>query len=202
MLQRLTFGYRYFTRTFQDLGWGDLASNYTEMYPSAVEQVDAEVRLIVRKQLPAVYYIDPSVPTKWQGAIKRGVENWQKAFDAAGIPGAVKAVLPSDADFPEDYNAADMRYSTISWSVSTDKVFAIGPATVDPRSGQVLNSDIVFAHGWVHSWLGQVDMASKLASTASSPHRLRGSPGCLKQQLTAAELGKVMRCCGFCEKRA
>ena len=190
------FDCRYFTRTFTDLGWSALAGNYTAQYPSIVDTVDAEVRVILRKKLPAIYYIDPSVPVKYQGYIKRGVENWQKAFDAAGLPNAVKAMLPSDADFPADYDAADMRYSTISWSVSTEQVFAIGPSTVDPRSGEVLNSDIVFAHGWVHSWLSQIDLASTISrpqSAIRNQHRLRGSPPCLKQQLTSAELGTFDR---------
>ena len=40
---------------------------------------------------------------------------WNVAFAAVGIANAVRAVLPGDADWPEDYSAGDIRYSSISW---------------------------------------------------------------------------------------
>ena len=47
----------------------------------------------------------------------------------------------------------DLRYSTISWVVDLDTTFALGPSVVDPRSGQILKSDIIFTHGWVKHWI-------------------------------------------------
>ena len=116
-----------------------------------------KIRLINRRRptQAILYYIDPSVPVRFRAAIKLGVEKWNLALTKTGSM-SIRAVLPSDADFPKDYDASDIRYSSISWAMSLDKVYAIGPATVDPRSGEILNTDIVFTHGWVNSWLGEL----------------------------------------------
>jgi hypothetical protein len=98
---------------------------------------------------PIIYYIDPSVPERWRPAIKRGVENWQKAFTAAGFSNAIKAVLPTDtALWPADYDAANAKYSTISWTIDVKETFGLGPSDVDPRSGEILNADIIITNGW------------------------------------------------------
>lgn len=98
---------------------------------------------------PIIYYIDPSVPERWRPAVKRGIENWQKAFTAAGFSNAIKAVLPTDAAlWPADYDAANAKYSTISWTIDVKETFGLGPSDVDPRSGEILNADIIITNGW------------------------------------------------------
>lgn len=53
---------------------------------------------------PITYYIDPTVPPEWRDAFKAGVEAWQPAFKAAGLGDkAIRAVLPGEEDWPEDY---------------------------------------------------------------------------------------------------
>ncbi|KAJ8908691.1 hypothetical protein NDN08_005396 [Rhodosorus marinus] len=99
-----------------------------------------------------IYYIDESVPENLRAAMKKGVENWQKAFEAAGFKDAIKAVVPSDPDFPDDFDAGDARFSSISWSADLDETFAIAPADVDPRTGEILRANIVFTHGWLNTW--------------------------------------------------
>ena len=41
--------------------------------------------------------------------MKAGVEAWAPAFEQAGFSGAIRAVLPGDDDWPDDYAAADVR---------------------------------------------------------------------------------------------
>mmetsp|Transcript_39651 Transcript_39651/g.157687 ORF Transcript_39651/g.157687 Transcript_39651/m.157687 type:complete len:554 (-) Transcript_39651:1199-2860(-) len=101
---------------------------------------------------PMIYYIDESVPENLRAAMKKGVENWQKAFEAAGFKDAIKAVVPSDPDFPDDFDAGDAQFSSISWSADLDETFAIAPADVDPRTGEILRAKIVFTHGWLNFW--------------------------------------------------
>ena len=60
---------------------------------------------------PITYYIDPSVPERWRSAVKAGVEAWAPAFEQAGFSQAIRAVLPGDDDWPEDYAAADVRHA-------------------------------------------------------------------------------------------
>src|SRR4029077_19414520 len=40
---------------------------------------------------PIVYYIDPATPTKWIPYLKKGIEDWQPAFEAAGFRNAIIA---------------------------------------------------------------------------------------------------------------
>ena len=40
---------------------------------------------------PIVYYVDPATPTKWIPYVKKGIEDWQPAFEAAGFRNAIVA---------------------------------------------------------------------------------------------------------------
>jgi hypothetical protein len=93
-----------------------------------------------RPKQPITYYVDNTVPERYRAAMKAGVEAWNAAFEAAGWVNAIRALdLPADAD-PED-----IRYATLRWNVSDEPGYgAIGPSTVDPRTGEVLDADILF----------------------------------------------------------
>ena len=98
---------------------------------------------------PLRYHIDPSIPEKWRPYFKKGVESWQPAFAALGFKNTPSALLPGDPGWPVDYTAGDMRYPSISFSISRDHVFSVGPSVVDPRSGEILDADIGFAQVFV-----------------------------------------------------
>ena len=91
---------------------------------------------------PIVYYIDKTVPEKYRPYVKEGVEAWQKAFEAAGFK---NAIIAKDAPDDSSYDPGDVRYSTIRWITSSQPSFgAIGPSRVDPRTGEILDADILF----------------------------------------------------------
>jgi hypothetical protein len=51
---------------------------------------------------PIVYWVDPATPTKWVPWVKRGIEAWQPAFEAAGFRSAIIAKeAPSPAQDPD-----------------------------------------------------------------------------------------------------
>jgi len=94
---------------------------------------------------PIVYYIDSATPTKLIPYVKRGVEKWQKAFEAAGFKNAIIAkVAPTKEEDPE-FNPEDARYSVIRWLASTTEN-AVGPNINDPRTGEILEADIQMYH--------------------------------------------------------
>ncbi len=94
---------------------------------------------------PIIYYIDPATPAKWIPYIKRGVEKWQSAFEEAGFKNAILARdAPTTQQDPE-WNPEDARYSVIRWLPSTTEN-ASGPHIRDPRTGEILESDIQFYH--------------------------------------------------------
>ncbi|MEE8587167.1 MAG: zinc-dependent metalloprotease, partial [Acidobacteriota bacterium] len=94
---------------------------------------------------PIVYWIDPATPEKWVPYVKKGVEKWQAAFEAAGFK---RAIIAREAPSPQvdpDWHPEDARYSVIRW-LPSDVENASGPHVHDPRSGEILESDIQFYH--------------------------------------------------------
>jgi hypothetical protein len=93
---------------------------------------------------PIVFYVDHTVPKKYVRYVKEGIEMWQKAFEEAGLR---NAIIAKDAPTPEEdpeYDPEDARYNTIRWIVSDEPSFgAIGPSRKDPRTGEVLDADIL-----------------------------------------------------------
>ncbi len=116
---------------------------------------------------PIVYYVDPATPAKWVKYIKQGIEDWQPAFEAAGFKRAIQA-KEAPKDDP-DWSPEDARYSVIRWLPSTIEN-ASGPHVHDPRTGEILESDIQFYHNvmnlsrdWYFTQVGPLDpRAAKL----------------------------------------
>jgi hypothetical protein len=94
---------------------------------------------------PIVYYVDPATPTKWVPYIKRGIESWQPAFEAAGFRNAILAREAPSAQQDPEWSPEDARYSVIRWLPSTTEN-ASGPHIRDPRTGEILEADIQFYH--------------------------------------------------------
>ena len=91
---------------------------------------------------PIVYYVDRTVPEKYRPYIKKGIERWQQAFEAAGFK---NAIIAKDAPDDPNWDAEDVRYSTVRWITSSEPSFgAIGPSRVDPRTGEILDADVLF----------------------------------------------------------
>ncbi len=114
---------------------------------------------------PIVFYIDPATPLQWRKYIIEGILDWQKAFEAAGFKNAImaKEVTGQEKDFDID----DVRYSVVTY-VASDKANAMGPSVYDPRSGEILESDVIWWHNVmtaVHSWMrvqtGVIDQKSR-----------------------------------------
>jgi hypothetical protein len=141
---------------------------------------------------PIVYYIDPATPVQWRPWIKRGVEEWQKAFEAAGFSNAIVARdAPSPAQDP-DWSAEDVRYSVIRWVASTIEN-AYGPHIHDPRTGEILNGSIAIYHNILNqerSWyFTQVAPLDPRANRLPLPDSLMGR---LLQSLIAHEVGHTL----------
>jgi len=112
---------------------------------------------------PIVYYVDAATPKKWAPWLKKGIEDWNEAFLAAGFKNAIVAKdAPTPAQDP-DFSPEDVRYSVIRWLPSTVEN-ASGPHISDPRTGEILNADIQFynnvmvlARDWYFVQVGPLD---------------------------------------------
>lgn len=101
---------------------------------------------LVEPKKQIVYYIDPATPEKWKPYLKQGVEDWNKAFERAGFKNAITAKDAPTKEQDPDWSPEDARYSVIRYFAS-DIQNAYGPHVADPRSGEILESDI----GWYHN---------------------------------------------------
>ncbi len=92
-----------------------------------------------------VYYIDPATPEKWAPYIKQGVDDWQSAFEKAGFKNAIVGKYAPSKEENPDWDPEDVRYSVIRY-ISTDIQNAQGPHVHDPRTGEIIESDIMWYH--------------------------------------------------------
>ena len=100
---------------------------------------------LVEPKKPIVYYIDRATPKKWIPYLKQGIEDWQVAFEAAGFKNAIIAKDPPTPEEDPDWSPEDVRYSVVRYLASPIPN-ANGPHVSDPRSGEILESDINWYH--------------------------------------------------------
>lgn len=100
---------------------------------------------LVEPKKQIVYYIDRATPKQWVPFIKQGIEDWQVAFEAAGFKNAIIAKDPPTAEEDPEWSPEDVRYSVVRYLASPIPN-ANGPHVSDPRSGEILESDINWYH--------------------------------------------------------
>ncbi len=119
---------------------------------------------LVKPKQQIVYYIDPATPMKWRPYLKQGVEDWQKAFEAAGFKEAIIAKDPPSPEEDPDWSPEDARYSVIRYFASQTQN-AYGPNVQDPRSGEIIESDI----GWYHNVMNLLRNWYFIQTAAANP---------------------------------
>jgi hypothetical protein len=139
---------------------------------------------------PIVYYVDPATPKQFVPYVKSGVEAWQKAFEKAGFR---NAIIAREAPLNDpDWAAEDARYSVIRWLPSTIEN-ASGPHIRDPRSGEILESDIQMYHNiqqLTEDWyFTQVSPLDPRAAKYPFPEELMGK---LVEYVVAHEVGHTL----------
>ncbi|MGE0439087.1 MAG: zinc-dependent metalloprotease [Gemmatimonadales bacterium] len=141
---------------------------------------------------PIVYYIDPATPAKWRPYVKQGVEDWKAAFETAGFRNAIVARDPPSKAEDPDWDPEDIRYSVVRWAASLTRN-AQGPSTSDPRTGEIIESDIVWYHNHMRSYrnrlLLETGAANPAARTLDIPEDLMGET---MRQVIAHEIGHAL----------
>ena len=180
----------YFTQGVTDYGTEEhrsVSKRFITRYRLEKKDPNAELSEPVK---PIVYYVDPATPKKWVPFVKKGIEDWQVAFEAAGFK---KAIVAADAPANDpDWSPEDARYSVIRWLPSTTEN-ASGPHVHDPRTGEILESDIQYYHNvqnlaknWYFVQVGPLDpRAQKLPL----PDDLMGE---LMRYVVAHEVGHTL----------
>lgn len=126
---------------------------------------------LVEPVKPIIYYLDPATPAEYRAYVKQGIEDWQWAFEAAGFRNAILARdPPSESEDPE-WSPEDVRYSTIRWTANLTRN-AIGPSVADPRSGEIIDSDIIWFHNHLRSYRNRLLLETGAANPAARSLRL------------------------------
>ena len=100
---------------------------------------------LVEPKKPIIYYIDRATPKKWRKYLKQGIEDWNAAFEEAGFKNAVICKDPPTSDEDPDWSPEDVRYSVVRY-LASPTLNANGPHVSDPRSGEIIESDINWYH--------------------------------------------------------
>ena len=132
---------------------------------------------LVEPVKPIVYYLDPSTPAKWRPYVRQGIEDWQKPFEVAGFKNAILAKDPPTPEQDPDWDPEDIRYSVVRWAASLVRN-AVGPSTADPRTGEIIESDITWYHNHMRSYRNRLMIetgaANPAARTLEIPEALMG----------------------------
>ena len=141
---------------------------------------------------PITYYVDAATPEWLKPYVRQGIEDWQPAFEAAGFRRAIVAADPPTREQDPDWSPEDARYSVVRWLASTVEN-AQGPNVHDPRTGEILESDIYMYHNIMNlqrSWyFTQVGHLDPRASQWPFPSELMGE---LVRFVVAHEVGHTL----------
>jgi hypothetical protein len=141
---------------------------------------------------PIVYYLDPATPKKWRKYFIQGIEDWNSAFEKAGFKNAIQAKMaPSPKEDP-DFSPEDVRFSTVRYVASTTRN-AVGPSVSDPRTGEIIESDIIWYHNHLRSYrnryLLETGAANPKARTLDTPEEEIGE---MMRRVISHEIGHAL----------
>lgn len=120
---------------------------------------------------PIVYYLDPATPEKYRNAVIQGVEDWNRAFEEAGFKNAIQAKLPPTEEEDPDFEPEDIRYNMVRWIANTTRN-AVGPSTTDPRTGEIIASDIIWYHNHIRSYRNRLMLETGAANPKARSLRI------------------------------
>ncbi len=163
----------YFTTSYRDLGkYRDDQKWVRYINRWHLEKREPGLRLSPPKK-PIVFYVEHTVPVRYRRYVRDGVEYWNKAFEKVGILNAIEVEYQDKTTGNHmDKDPEDTRYNFIRW-LSNDMGTAIGPSRTDPRTGQILDADVVLTDGWIrHFWFQANQLLPEMAMQGFSPETL------------------------------
>ena len=155
-----------------------------------LECSDKKVGNLCVPKKPVTYYLDPATPAWIKPWIKKGIEDWQVAFEAAGFSkGIVAAEVPAN---DPDFSGEDATVSMVRWLPSATEN-AVGPSLKDPRTGEILDADVQtylnvmnLGRDWYFTQVGPLD---KRTHKFPFPDSLAGR---IMEYITAHEVGHTL----------
>ena len=140
---------------------------YVQRWPLVPRDTAAYLRgELVEPVEPIVYTLDPATPERWRPYFCAGVEDWNRAFEAAGFRNAIRCELPPEAGDSTAFDPEDVRFSTVRY-VASETRNATGPRVADPRSGEIIESDIIWYHNHIRSYRNRLMIETGAANPAA-----------------------------------
>ena len=116
-----------------------------------LRKADPKLKLSPPKQ-PIVFYIEHTTPVRYRRWVRDGILEWNKAFEEVGIVNAIEVYQQDETTGAHmEKDPEDARYNFILWT-NSNMGFAIGPSRVHPKTGQILDADIVMDEGFITGW--------------------------------------------------
>ncbi|MGI9518060.1 MAG: zinc-dependent metalloprotease [Pirellulaceae bacterium] len=163
----------FFTTSFDDFGRyddDDVRTRYINRWH--LEKRDPDLRLSPPKE-PIIFYLEHTTPVRYRRWVREGALYWNKAFEQVGIINAIEVYEQDKSTGAHmDKDPEDVRYNFIRW-LNNDISTAIGPSRVDPRTGEILDADIVLTDGWIRTFDNKFENEMpKVAMSGMSPETL------------------------------
>ncbi|NDH93715.1 MAG: DUF5117 domain-containing protein [Planctomycetia bacterium] len=117
-----------------------------------LEKADPKSEISPPKK-PIVFWIEKTVPFRYRQPIREGIEAWNEAYEKAGFATAIEVRQQPEST---DWDPEDVNYNTFRW-ITAGAGFAMGPSRVNPRTGQILDADIIFDADFLQSWRSQYE---------------------------------------------
>ncbi len=149
---------------------------------------------------PIVFWLENTIPFKYRSVVRAGILEWNKAFEKAGFYDAIEVRQQPDN---ADWDAEDINYNTFRW-ITSSAGFAMGPSRVNPRTGQILDADIIFDADFLQFWKreyetftprsialmtgGPLDIESYQREQSDLPNPSSALLGCDRQQSMSRQL--------------
>ena len=147
---------------------------------------------LVEPKKQIIYYLDPATPEKFRPYFIQGIEDWNAAFETAGFKNVIDARLPPSPEEDPDWSMEDARYSAVRYVASTTRN-ATGPSVSDPRTGEILESDIIWYHNHLRSYrnryLLETGAANPKARTLDTPEEEIGE---MMRRVISHEIGHAL----------
>ncbi|TVP45642.1 MAG: DUF5117 domain-containing protein, partial [Gemmatimonadales bacterium] len=147
---------------------------------------------LVEPVQPIVFYLDPGTPDEWAPYIRQGVEDWQPAFEGAGFRNAIVVRDIPTPDEDPDFSPEDVRYNMVRYTANMTRN-AVGPSVSDPRSGEIIASDINWYHNHLRSYRNRLMIETGAANPAGRSLRMDiDYIGEAVRQVIAHEIGHAL----------
>ncbi|MEO8621760.1 MAG: zinc-dependent metalloprotease, partial [bacterium] len=181
----------FFSERYVDFGADSRAARRQYITKYRLECADApDANGLCTPKKPIVYYVDPNTPEQWKPWVRKAINDWKPAYEAAGFKDGIVA-MDAPANDP-DWSPEDIRHTVIRWLPSTTEN-AVGPHVSDPRTGEILNGSVrIFQNvmnlnrDWYFTQASQLDARAR---TFPFPDSLTGR---LLEFVIAHEIGHTI----------